>query len=212
MVGYRDVTDPAGESVELATAHHALLAALRASPDSDPGAPSRLAGWTIGHVLSHLARNADSHVALLAGETQYQDGWAGRRRDVDAGATRAWPEIVADLAGSIEALDHAYSRTVDWDRPAALLAGSQPAGFLPLARRREVELHWVDLAFGRELGDIPDDFVLRDLGLLQAWWTSKNRTTADALPASLDSLDRRSRWCWLVGRLEIDGLAPAALF
>src|SRR5919198_6055635 len=33
--------------------------------DGDARAPSRLAGWSRGHVLTHLARNADALVNLL---------------------------------------------------------------------------------------------------------------------------------------------------
>jgi uncharacterized damage-inducible protein DinB len=34
--------------------------------------PSLLPGWSVGHVLSHLARNADSYVNLLQGRPQYE--------------------------------------------------------------------------------------------------------------------------------------------
>src|SRR5256885_1453499 len=35
------------------------LLATAAAPDGDPTAPSLLPGWSRGHVLSHVARNAD---------------------------------------------------------------------------------------------------------------------------------------------------------
>ena len=46
-----------------------LLSALRERPPTDSwaGQPSLLPGWTRGHVLSHLARNADAMVRALAG-------------------------------------------------------------------------------------------------------------------------------------------------
>ena len=38
----------------------------------DPARPSLLPGWTVGHVLTHLARNADSmtRVLVAAGEAR----------------------------------------------------------------------------------------------------------------------------------------------
>ncbi len=53
-----------------------LLATADALTDAQAAAPSRLPGWTRGHVLTHLARNADGFRNLLA--------WAAyRRRDAD---------------------------------------------------------------------------------------------------------------------------------
>jgi len=210
MVSYRDFTDPRTEAAGVADVHRALLAELQAAPAADSTRPSRLPGWTVGHVITHLARNADSHVALLAGDEQYDEGWAGRYDAIDRGASRPWNELVDDLAESIDRIDSAYAETESWDDTVGLLAGPQPAGFLPLARRRELELHWVDLDLGRTLDDIPIDYVTRDLAMLEAWWIGKNRTTA--MPAALAALQPRHRWCWLVGRAQVDGVAPAALF
>ena len=43
-----------------------LLAALEVLRDLDVTRPSLLPDWTVGHVLTHLARNADSFVRILA--------------------------------------------------------------------------------------------------------------------------------------------------
>ena len=50
------------DDVERATSR---LLATAGSLDADPSAPSLLPGWTRGHVLTHVARNADSLVNLL---------------------------------------------------------------------------------------------------------------------------------------------------
>ena len=61
-------------------------------PGADPALPSLLPEWTRGHVLTHIARNADSFVRVLEaarrGEvvTQYEGGVAGRNADIEAGA------------------------------------------------------------------------------------------------------------------------------
>ncbi len=51
--------------------------------------------WTVGHVLTHLARNAESHVRMLEGATmgealeQYAGGYDQRAADIEAGADRS---------------------------------------------------------------------------------------------------------------------------
>ena len=85
------------------TAHRRLSETL-ASVDADVARrPSRLPDWTVGHVLTHLARNADSHVRMLqgalAGEAveQYPGGYEQRSRDIDAGAGRDAADLRADV-------------------------------------------------------------------------------------------------------------------
>ncbi|MHB1536709.1 MAG: maleylpyruvate isomerase N-terminal domain-containing protein, partial [Acidimicrobiales bacterium] len=50
-----------------------LLAALRNLDDGQARLPSRLPGWSVGHVITHLARNADAHARRLAGALQGED-------------------------------------------------------------------------------------------------------------------------------------------
>lgn len=42
-------------------AQERLLLRVAGLDDGAMRAPSRLPGWTVGHVLTHLARNADAH-------------------------------------------------------------------------------------------------------------------------------------------------------
>jgi len=83
------------QAMGLCRAAHAL--ADRRVPDvADVQArsPSRLPGWMIGHVLTHLARNADRHSwrldGALCGEDvpRYPGGAAERSSEIDAGAPR----------------------------------------------------------------------------------------------------------------------------
>ena len=78
----------------------------------DPGTPSLLPGWSVGHVLTHLARNADSHLRMLAGEPQYPGGAEQREADIAVGAGRPWAELLADLRAAHERLDAAWSAVV----------------------------------------------------------------------------------------------------
>ncbi|GAB2484276.1 DinB family protein [Jatrophihabitans fulvus] len=119
--------------------------------DADVRAPSRCAGWTRAHVLSHLARNADGITATLSGalrgeiEPRYPDGDAGRDRDIESGAGRPATELRADVADTAERLDRVLGAVLDaeaWDAPTD--DGRVARDWLP-RRLREVEIHRVDL-------------------------------------------------------------------
>ena len=82
-----------------------LLTSLEGIDDLDVTRPSLLPDWTVGHVLTHLARNADSFVWILRSASedkqvpQYPGGAAGRSRDIAEGALRPAEVIVEDLRG-----------------------------------------------------------------------------------------------------------------
>ena len=81
--------DPLGLSGDIEQATSRLLASVR--DIQDVGAPSRLPGWTQGHVLTHIARNADGAVNLLTWArtgvvTPQYASWAAREADIEAGA------------------------------------------------------------------------------------------------------------------------------
>ncbi|HQV83956.1 MAG TPA: maleylpyruvate isomerase family mycothiol-dependent enzyme, partial [Ornithinibacter sp.] len=90
-----------------------LLGTARALDDAT--APSLCVGWSRGHVLTHLARNGDGMAALVrtavdgTGETMYLSDQA-RDADIDAGAPRPLPELVADLEHSAAVLAAALPR------------------------------------------------------------------------------------------------------
>lgn len=71
---------------------------------------SLLPGWTRGHVLTHLARNADAHARRIAGALQGQDlgkypgGALQRREEIEQGAARPAADILADLTHSQDKL------------------------------------------------------------------------------------------------------------
>jgi maleylpyruvate isomerase len=57
--------DPAPDSAEIAAATTRLLVTAKTLSDADVLAPSDLPRWTRRHVLTHVARNADSLVNRL---------------------------------------------------------------------------------------------------------------------------------------------------
>lgn len=145
-----------------------LLAALQARSGT-PGwtrHSSLLPGWTRGHVLSHLARNADAVARSLAGVPRGElvplyDSDDARNRDIAAGAGRDPAALVEDVSAAAARLDEVWSRLtpVDWSCRAGGRTVPMPALRLVGARWREVEIHRVDLADGYGPGDWPASFV-----------------------------------------------------
>lgn len=149
------------EMVEDATGR--LLDALVGVDDAWCRAPSRLPGWSRGHLLTHLARNADGLRGMLAGAaegrevTMYGPGDA-RETDIEAGADRSATELVDDVRQSASALfatclgvpDAVWKATPQWRNRRR-----QPLSDVPGARVVEVELHRVDLGAGYSSADWP---------------------------------------------------------
>jgi maleylpyruvate isomerase len=194
-----------------AASHAALVAHLGAADPADPTAPSRLPDWTLGHVLTHIARNGDSHVEMLAGRPQYP-GVAERNADIAAGAGRPWGELVADVERSCAAVDRAFGTRGDWSGNARTMAGERPVAMLPLLRQREIEVHRVDLGLGYEFEDMPGDYVRRDLSVMSMLWTARQPMGMARLPETALAEPPPARLAWLMGRRDIDGLGPAGLF
>ena len=139
-----------------------LLGDTIAVSDEDWRAPSRLPGWSRGHVASHIARQADGMVRLAewARSGERQDMYASaeqREADIDAGAGRSGLEFQIDLDTSAGRLDQAFDALDDaaWDVVVELRSGTKvPARMLPLARLVEVVIHHVDLDIGFEVAQI----------------------------------------------------------
>jgi maleylpyruvate isomerase len=184
-----------------------LLAALDGLDDVTARRPSRLPDWTVGHVVTHLARNADSHVRMLEGAMggevtdQYEGGLEGRAADIAAGAGRPAAELVADLGRAIDDLDATWLRVP----PEVWMIGQGRMGNgevcacadMPARRWREVEIHRVDLGLGPEPTDWPEAYVDLELPLALA-----------QLPTRLSAADRTTLLAWLLGRADAPPVLP----
>src|SRR3954454_12009621 len=150
--------------VELAT-ENLLRTAQALAPDA-VGAPSLLPGWTKGHVLTHVARNADAYTRLLTGARAGEDlpGYPSpqaRVDDIEAGATRPRREQIDDIRTAHERFADAVAAMPAEAWTFRLGFVGQSAAAVPWARLREVEVHHVDLGAGYEPADWSDAFALR---------------------------------------------------
>jgi maleylpyruvate isomerase len=131
-----------------------LLADLDGLADSDVRRPSLCAGWTAGHVLTHLARSGDALRRSVEGARRGEAvapyvSMMARSEAIEAGAKRTAAELSADVASSAQALDEAWASldAAAWDgeMPHHRL-GRRPITDTVTLRWTEVEVHRVDLA------------------------------------------------------------------
>ncbi len=150
-----------------------LLDAAASWDNAATAEPSRLPGWTRGHVLAHLARNADALVNVLEGRPMYADA-ATREADIERDAHRPLDVQLADVRESADRLRAVGERPADWNRTVELRNGvTDSAARVPFRRWVEVALHHVDLGAGYELEDLPEEFVLREIEFLADRWSGR---------------------------------------
>lgn len=149
-----------------------LLADLRDIGDQDVREPSTLPGWSRGHVLTHLARNAAGQSKMLGGALrgelaeQYTGGVEARTKEIEQGAGRSARALVEDVEQSAVRLTRLWQQmTLDaWERPTiGAIAGERPAWATLWSRWRELALHHVDLAVGFLPSDWSTSFIERML-------------------------------------------------
>jgi maleylpyruvate isomerase len=207
---------------DLHDATHRLVRAVDELDDAAYAEPSRLPGWTRGHVVAHLALNAEALTGalrgVLAGEPvpMYASD-AARDDDIDDLAP-ASPTVLRDrlyaattsLAEALTALpaervDAVVERTPGSERTFA-------AGEVAAMRLHEVEFHHADLGTGYTAGDwapgfaavvverlhgrAPATLVASDFG--RSWQADPGAPTVTGTAADL-------AW-WLSGRGEGGGL------
>lgn len=130
-----------------------LLTALDTLTDADVARPSLCPEWTVGHVLTHLARSGDGIRRGLEGARRGEvvlmyDSIESRAADIEAGSRRPIAELIADVAESSRAVAQTWADMDDaaWEGTFLHRLGPRPVRVTPDMRWREVEIHRVDLA------------------------------------------------------------------
>ncbi|MFF3407694.1 maleylpyruvate isomerase family mycothiol-dependent enzyme [Streptomyces sp. NPDC002742] len=143
-----------------------LLTAVTKLDNAAVAEPSRLPGWSRGHVLAHLSRNADALVNVLEGRPMYASA-STRDADIERDAPRPLDVQLADLRESAARFGETGATPADWSRTVELRNGvTDSAARVPFRRWVEVDLHHVDLGIGYELEDLPEEFVTREIDFL----------------------------------------------
>ncbi|MEJ3656321.1 maleylpyruvate isomerase family mycothiol-dependent enzyme [Actinomycetes bacterium KLBMP 9759] len=167
-------------------------------------APSLLPGWSRAHVLTHIARGADSLINLLTWartgvRTAAYQSVTQRDADIEAGATRG-PAVVRDdviassdrLAQVVRAMPaEAWSATVENMQGRKL-----PAVEIPWIRAKETWIHSVDLDVGASFSDFPAPMLAALLNDVSAVITGRPGCPSVRLIATDRPLE------WVVGDAE----------
>jgi maleylpyruvate isomerase len=148
-----------------------LLEGVAGLDDAGVRRPSPLAGWTRGHVITHLARGGEALRNLLiwartGEETPAYASQEARDTAIEEGAGRPAAELLADVSQSAIAFREAVTAmpAPAWDVAVrALNIPEFPAEQVLVRRLNEVVLHHTDLDIGYGPADWPAAFANMDL-------------------------------------------------
>ncbi|MGW4822918.1 maleylpyruvate isomerase family mycothiol-dependent enzyme [Streptomyces sp. NPDC004227] len=158
--------DHARDLASVQDATERLLTAVGKMDNAAVTDQSRLPGWTRGHILAHLARNADALVNVFEGRPMYVSAEA-RDADIERDAPRPLDVQLTDVRDTAARFQRTAAEPADWSRTVELRNGvTDSASRVPFRRWVEVELHHVDLGIGHELEDLPAEFVEREIEFL----------------------------------------------
>ncbi len=160
-----------------------LLASVSALTDGQAREPSLLPGWTRGHVLTHIARNADGMASVLRSartgtEAAMYASDASRDADVENGAGRPAAGLVADVRESAARFAHeaGLMPAGAWAAMVRRTPGGDqfPAHVVPIRRLGEVEIHHADLNLAYRPADWPEEFTAAYLPRLMRTWAGRD--------------------------------------
>ena len=229
------VTDSAGDAPDLADlladADQALVRTVDGLDDAAYAEPSLLPDWTRGHVVAHLALNAEglagvlhgAHVGRVAADVRLARGAATPTSPSCAAAPRR-----AARAAPRRERRCSPRRSARCTRPTGRAASSARRADptwrcvnVPLMRVREVEIHHADLDSGYAAADWPADFrvvllesmtkrpypapfSVRPTDLDRTWRYGDGEKDGDGGPA-VSGTSAALGW-WLTGRGTGEGL------
>lgn len=151
-----------------------LLTTVDGLSDEEVRGPSGLSGWSRGHLITHLARNADGIRNMLLCARSGEDAFmypsgALRNADIEAGATRPEALIRLDLRAAADrfAVDARSMTEAQWGTEVPMGPGDlavkplAAASTLTWMRLREVEIHHVDLDAAYSFAASPPELLQR---------------------------------------------------
>jgi maleylpyruvate isomerase len=166
-------------------------------------------------VLSHLARNAESHVHVLQcaarGEVgeQYVGGAKARKEGIETHALDSAESLVASVRKSIYALEGQWAATNSegWQGHGVNSAGATIAmSDIVFLRWREVEVHHADLALAFTFANWNSTYVRMELDRQVMMWRASKPMGLTPVPKIALQLSPNERLAWFLGRTEVEGL------
>ncbi|WP_426246352.1 maleylpyruvate isomerase family mycothiol-dependent enzyme [Nocardioides sp. LHG3406-4] len=152
----------------VATGTQSLIRTVDGLPDEAYAAPSLLPGWSRGHVVAHLALNAEGLAGVLNGlvtgeevpmyaSPESRDADIDELAEADPAALRArLLAATTDFADALERMtDEAWAHTVHRTPGGPTFPASQ----IPNKRLSEVEIHHADLDAGYDRTMWPVEFA-----------------------------------------------------
>lgn len=204
-----------------------LLATAGGLTDAQVREASLLPGWTRGHVLTHIARNADGIGNLLRSARtgtpipMYPSRQA-RDADIEAGSARPAAVLLTDLRTSAGTLESAIASFPDdaWQVTVSGTRGEFPVRHALAMRLSEVEVHHADLGLAYGPRDWPGGFSRAHLPHAAAVFAGREGVPACLLrPDGMDTLSigpdtgqvtvagpPGAMLAWLIGRGDGTGL------
>jgi len=223
--------DPQDVLSQITSATEGLLSSAARLNDAEMREPSLLPGWSRGHVLTHVARNADGGRRLLTWahtgiEQAEYPSMRARAEEIEAGSGRAAAAIVADVRRSAArfAIEYAMMPAEAWQRVVSWTGGLERAAARAAdSRLTEVLVHHVDLRAGYRPADWPPGFVSDMLRRVVGSFSLRDNVTAmRCLAADTDTWyqvkesenaqvirgEQASLLAWLMGRSDGADLWP----
>jgi maleylpyruvate isomerase len=192
-----------------------LLSSAAGLDDKGIRVASLCDGWTRGHVLTHLARNADAlgnlvSWAVTGTPTAMYASEDARDDDIAAGSTRSASEIFTDLEKSTARFAAAATGLAGppEDVEVEMRAGrTVRGGQLPTLRLLEVVFHHVDLDAGYTFADADPGFVTRAISNAVDRFT----TRGGQVPSVTMHGDSDRTWSLGEGAQDVSGTNAALL-
>jgi len=203
--------------VGCAASHQRLLQALEGLTDEQCRQPSLLTGWSRGHVLSHLANNAYSHLRMFEAASrgeeteQYEGGKPARDSQIESWSSLSAHELIGHVRASIYALEGAWASATPTTWTGFGVKSHAGGGRvaitdLILMRWCESEVHLADLNHGYSFENWDTTFVRFELERQLMIWNSRKSMGLTVLPEAAAKLSPNHRLAWLLGRIAVDGL------
>jgi maleylpyruvate isomerase len=202
--------------VDVVASTDSLYKSIAGLSDPQVREPSLLPDWTRGHVLTHLARNADALVNLVTWartgvETPMYPSREQRAADIEAGSGRPAAQLIEDVHESSDHLLAALREAPDETWGGQVRFGSRDTpttgARIPRLRQVEVEVHHVDLDLDYTLAHLPEDFVEQMLDEVTADYSAD----PDKPGLVLVGKDGEGLWTIAPGGPEVSGAPPSLL-